>query len=1290
MRDRMRGALCVQFTIVLLSLSSLIGPFTSLADPGGDEPVHETFAIGGYGQQDGGNDTRLFEYRSMWLEGYQIINHSEVLKVVETARSSNVNCLSPLINGNYLGVFYNSSYHPRFSELAWDFDPLMDLIREAHKYGIHVMPWFHTLIDPIVLSEHPEWGCVSSSGYRSPSWLNPTLPDVQSYLANVTRQLMVDYPLDGIKLDTIRYPGSNYGYDPYSIQLYYEENWTDINAFRRQQITECVMAISDAINEVRPYAWIGADIFTNSYSRQNSIFQDSELWSQTGLVDFVTPMTYTTSFDTYRQLIDLNIDQHSCPVVAGTYVYVPGNTAHGSVPNETVGIETMNAQVNYALSSNALGVCLFSYKFLRSYPSYAQALVGDPFEEYAHCPLKNQTTAVTDLKWDFEHDHDREGWRLTDSGHHYPRGGRWTIANSKEAGLMSPLMGINAKGINVIEIDAAIDDESCFIDVYWSNDHTRFTEKMMVRTEVLKEARWSIVSIHLDDHPEWLGNIRYIRVVPRFEEPSNITIGSIHLSWMPYSVRTWLSAGTFSTGHSEGLLDRTFFENEAGIVPRAGTITGGRPWTDATMDRDLIDLDLVYGPTSYSVAYSHMFVISPRDMEVQMRIGSSDAVKVWINGEVALISIVDRDVGPDQNTTMVSLKHGINRVLLKIVVLDHDMSFFLRFTTQNNRTVEDLRYYSDIPPPSTPQPYDGQEGWTSSDPVEIGWDPIEGLAGISFYEWRLNGGDISVTDSTVLELDDIPEGEHLIEVRAVDEFGSRSEFGRSEIRIDRSTPRISTPDAGSTIITHEHITWRWKETFVPISEIRGSFATLMYETGSGHKGVVFNERFIKGTSLTFEGPLTEGYRYRLKVAVESNAGHRTAEESAPVLVDLIAPGTPSETILSVMNGSNLEYNISWKRSMDSPGSGIDHYEVWSLRGPYWEMVRTTERNWTWMRRDPGRTISIKVRAVDRAGHVGGFSNEVTSNIMAPIPVITGRTVCNWGESLELSSSGSFDPDGWVMGTTWSLDGVNISNLPSISLTLEPGLYRIGLWVYDDHLVLSYAETHATVSTDLSTGLARDLTDLSKVDVFLPPIENVTVTQVVIMAPPDDANRTSIEEVQTASSLLLASIFSLLVMSFLVAAASIAILIVRSRRGPMNSAVGEDDEFCIDTGGDRHPSGTAEMGSRLRILSSNMGGGPHPMMSRYPSMIVPRIDDGSSHRTINGSLYEDVMEMDEELDEYVSMISAPEDVDDPVMDMIDTPGDLGPELEEDIIWDEAEEFEEFIEEDIEWSDGVVVP
>ncbi|MDG6224772.1 MAG: family 10 glycosylhydrolase [Candidatus Thermoplasmatota archaeon] len=1290
MRDRMRGAMCFQFTIVLLSLSSLIGPFTSLADAERDEPVHDTFSPGGYGQQDGGNDTRLFQYRSMWLEGYQIINHSEVLKVVETARSSNVNCLSPLINGNYLGVFYNSSYHPRFSELAWDFDPLMDLIREAHKYGIHVMPWFHTLIDPIVLREHPEWGCVSSSGYRSPSWLNPTLPEVQSYLANVTGQLMADYPLDGIKLDTIRYPGSNYGYDEYSIQIYYEENWTDFNAFRRQQITECMMAISDAINEVRPYAWIGADIFTNSYSRQYSIFQDSELWSQTGLVDFVTPMTYTTSFDTYRQLIDLNIDQHSCPVVAGTYVYVPGNTAHGSVPNETVGIETMNAQVNYALSSNALGVCLFSYKFLRSYPSYGQALVGDPFEEYASCPLKNQTTAVTDLKWDFEHDQDREGWRLTDSGHHYPRGGRWTIANSKEAGLMSPLLGINAKDINVIEIDAAIDDESCFIDVYWSNDHTRFSEPMMVRTEVMKEARWGIVSIHLDDHPEWLGNIRYIRVVPRFEDASNITIGSIHLSWMPYSVRTWLSAGTFFTGHSKGLLERTFFENEAEIVPRAGTITGGRPWTDATMDRDLIDLDLVYGHTSYSVAYSHMFVISPRDMDVQMRIGSSDAIKVWINGEVALVIDEERDVGPDQNTTMVSLKHGINRVLLKIVVLDHDMSFFLRFTTQNNRTVEDLRYHSDIPPPSTPQPYGAPEGWTSSDPVDIIWDPIEGLAGISFYEWRLNGGDISVTDSTVLTMEGLVEGEHLIEVRAVDEFGSRSEFGRVELCLDRSNPRISTPDAGSSIITQEQITWRWKETFVPVSGIKGSLATLLYDAGNGNRGVVFKNIMVNGTSFTYQGSLTEGCRYTLKLTVESNAGLSTEEDSVPVLVDLNAPTAPSQTMISVRNNTNLEYNISWKRSMDLPGSGIDHYEVWSLRGPYWEMTGTTDRNWTWMRRDPGRTISIKVRAVDRAGHVGGFSAEISSSNMAPIPVITGNIDCYRGGSLELSSSGSFDADGWVMGTTWSLDGVNISNLPSISLTLDPGHYRIGLWVSDDHGIFSYAETHATVSTDLNTGLARDLTDLSKVDVFLPPIENVTVTQVVIIAPPDDANRTSIEEVQTASSLLLASIFSLLVMSFLVTAASIAILIIRYRRGPKNPADAEDDEFCIDTCGDLYPSGTADMGSRLRILSSNMGGGPLPLMSRYPSMSVPRVNDGSSHRTIHGSLYEDVMEMDEDLDEYVSMISAPEDVDDPVMDMIDTPDELAPKLEEEIIWDEEVEFEELLEEDIEWSDGVVLP
>ncbi len=237
-----------------------------------------SLSIDDYPQQDGGSDERLFQYRSMWLEGYQIINHSEVERVIKVARDSNINCVTPLINAHYLGTFYNSSFHPRYRDLAWDFDPTMDLIREAHKYNIKVMPWFHTMIDSYAISLHPEWGQVSSTGSRSGSWLNPTLPEVQQYLADVVYQLFRDYPLDGIHLDACRYPSSSYGYDDYSIQQYYDEEWDDFNAFRREQVTECMIGIYDSISSIRPYVWIGADIGSSSSTRQNSWFQDTENW----------------------------------------------------------------------------------------------------------------------------------------------------------------------------------------------------------------------------------------------------------------------------------------------------------------------------------------------------------------------------------------------------------------------------------------------------------------------------------------------------------------------------------------------------------------------------------------------------------------------------------------------------------------------------------------------------------------------------------------------------------------------------------------------------------------------------------------------------------------------------------------------------------------------------------------------------------------------------------------------------------------------------------------------------
>jgi len=1312
MRDSHYHFITAPVLMLSILLISMAGPVFGSTESSDIPPVPALSPMNDYGQQDGGNESRLFQYRSMWLDGYEIVNISEIRKVVTYARDHNFNCLSPLINGNSYGVFYKSQYLPMHPDVAAGFDPLMELIKEANKYGIQVHPWWHTVYNRQMVSQNPSWAAMSSSGYTSTVWLNPALPAVKSMITNLTMEVVCNYPVGGIKLDTIRYGGSSYSYDPYSIAKFNEEGGGDFSAWRRKQITNLVEMIYGEIMIERPYIWVGADVWQYYPSWYSYCFQESREWARRGFIDYLTLMGYTTSVSTYVSNInDYLENSFDVPIIGGPYVYVPGNTAHGSVPNETVGINTMLSQVNATLDSGALGTCLFSYKFLKQWPSYGAALLEGPFAEYAHCPMKNQTHAVTDHRWEFNNDADREGWRLTDSGHYYPADGHWSITNSKGPGLMSPLLNIQADGINVIEINSRIDAGEGSVEIFWSNDLTRFSEDRMIRVDMVGDQKWRITSVHLDRHPEWEGEIRYIRVVPKFIEESNITIDYIHLSWMPDCIRTWASAGTFTMGHSEDLMDRTFIENESDLIPRLGDISGGRAWLDTTMGRDLIDLDLVYGSWEYTAAYSHVFVKSPNDLDLQMRVGSSDGIKVWINGEEILVNRGERDIGPDLNISQVSLKKGLNRIMVKLVVYRNDLSFFLRFTTLNNMSVNELEYYNDIPPLEAPRPCSGSVGWYGLNSTNITWDTFPSVSTITGYEWRLDGGEVQDITATRIHLRDLPEGIHEVEVRAVDEFGSRSDFGRCEIYIDWSQPRISTPDTGSNIIMEDTITWVWDNLFIPVSGIREYRVTISYEGRSGYySGIISEDKKIVDRSVTLDTGIYDGYMYFISITVISNAGYSSEISGDPVLVDRKAPFPPTNPSLSVSPGSDLRYNLSWNASFDDFGSGIDHYEVWSLEGTSWIMIDKTNVNWTDAERTEGNDLVLKVRAVDRAGHTGLFSQEIRSINRRPIPVLTGWTFCSSGEYIVLSSLESYDPDGMIVRSTWSMDGLNISDLDSISLTLAPGFYTIGLWVEDDLGGISYLEEDILISDGDPNALANWLFDGSTVDVSLPPIYNITVTKNIIRDGPDNSTPVTDEVDMPESSVMLEGVIVGIAVVFCVLVIS-SILFVFISSSPGSGEYAEMDEPDSNMNarrfGQRINAGKSNLISVMKMRASGRNLAGDLMKSYIPSNTEYRINESSIQEPIRITVdpVDDVLEIDEMIPGEEDYILPDDDFDgiDFNVDMPGIPVQDEPVLMDIEDWDEMEDFEEIqeygeeseeeedweeIDEDVDWSDEEV--
>ena len=72
------------------------------------------------------------------------------------------------------------------------------------------------------------------------------------------------------------------------------------------------------------------------------------------------------------------------------------------------------------------------------------------------------------------------------------------------------------------------------------------------------------------------------------------------------------------------------------------------------------------GNIDHHVAYGFVNVESPRDQSTKMFVGSGDAVKVWLNGELVHSNAIDRDADGYQENFSVKLKQGTNTLLVAV------------------------------------------------------------------------------------------------------------------------------------------------------------------------------------------------------------------------------------------------------------------------------------------------------------------------------------------------------------------------------------------------------------------------------------------------------------------------------------------------------------------------------------------------------------------------------------------------------------------------------------------------
>jgi uncharacterized lipoprotein YddW (UPF0748 family) len=364
------------------------GPGEEEARPGADDPAEAaqgSWPEAGPGlesEADGGAslvptlDDALWkevepQVRALWVVRTSLVHPDSARAAVQRAHRAGFNTLLVQVRGRG-DAWYRSGLEPRADPLAGThpaYDPLQVVLDEARALGLSVHAWLNVHLvagatglpsDELhLVHRRPEYLSVPrelayhlfAADPRSPQYretlmawarengsqveglyTSPLLPEVTEHLTRVVGELLAYYDLDGIHLDYLRFPSSQFDFSRPALEAFRSrlratrprgdlqgaESWWnrgeimayvdafpgEWDQFRRDAITQTLRQIRGVVEGAEGGLTLTAAVFPDLQDARNHRFQPWEEWLQGGLVDAVAPMSYTDQVPAFRRALE--------------------------------------------------------------------------------------------------------------------------------------------------------------------------------------------------------------------------------------------------------------------------------------------------------------------------------------------------------------------------------------------------------------------------------------------------------------------------------------------------------------------------------------------------------------------------------------------------------------------------------------------------------------------------------------------------------------------------------------------------------------------------------------------------------------------------------------------------------------------------------------------------------------------------------------------------------------------------------------------------------------------------
>lgn len=266
----------------------------------------------------------------------------ELVEILDELQAANVNTvlLQTRVRGN---LIYPSAYETWSEALTGKagrdpgYDPLAFAIEECHKRGMELHAWMVTfplgsqevqkeLKSQSVVKRHPH----IVKRFRDNWYLNPGHPETKYYLVSLIRELLVNYDVDGVHFDYIRYPDRPQRFPDASDYRKYGGDLS-LSDWRRQNITDIVRHLYKEVKQLKPWVKVSSAPLgkyrdtkrypSRGWNAYHAVFQETQRWLKEGIQDLVFPMLYYRGNDFYPFVLDWQEQANGRMVVPGLGIY---------------------------------------------------------------------------------------------------------------------------------------------------------------------------------------------------------------------------------------------------------------------------------------------------------------------------------------------------------------------------------------------------------------------------------------------------------------------------------------------------------------------------------------------------------------------------------------------------------------------------------------------------------------------------------------------------------------------------------------------------------------------------------------------------------------------------------------------------------------------------------------------------------------------------------------------------------------------------------------------------------